>query len=187
MYGARALGDGYETIAYYRGEHGDVHTVADEVNDSSARAAINALADKWVEAKDASRSRELPLAIASLLLGGAMILFAARSMAGREGARSALVQVVLVHAGLGVASYFLTKETTAASTLLDQALREAMARQEGVVITPEWERALHAAARIRPAVATGFRSLASALIVLALTRPRARAFFESVPPQLGEG
>jgi hypothetical protein len=108
-------------------------------------------------------------------------------MAGREGARQALVQVVFVHAGLVVASYVLTTESTFAWTQFQQAFSDALARDKGMVVPPDAERALHAFARVWPAFATGLGSLASAFIVLALTRPRARAFFESVPPQLGEG
>jgi len=185
IYGAQALSEGYDTIAYYRGDHVDVHALADDFNDSSARDAITALADRWIALKDASKKREYPLGVASLLLGGAMILFAARSMAGREGARSALVQVVFVHAGVVVAWYLLTTDATRAYAFFDQALQQARARQAGVPITPHWERAYQAVARLGPAIAIGVRSIASGLIVLALTRPRARAFFESVPSQLG--
>ena len=187
IYGAQALSEGYDIIAYYRGEQADVHALADDVHDGKTRESITSLADRWVALKDASKGREYPLGVASLLLGGAMILFAARSMAGREGARSALIQVVLVHGGVVVAWYLLTMDATRAWVTFAEAIHEALARLAGEKIPPEWERASQAAARLGPAIAIAVRSVASGLIILALTRPRARAFFESVPPQLGEG
>jgi hypothetical protein len=187
IYGAQALVEGYDTIAYFRGESIDTHTLADDVNDVSARESIVALADRWNAVRDAAKGREFPLGIASLLLGGTMILFAARSMSGRDGARSALIQVVIVHAGLVIASYWLMRDEMRAAVLLEQAHTEASLRQAGASITPEWEHLYAVAGKIAPAIAVGVRSLASALIVLALTRPRVRAFFESLPPQLGEG
>jgi hypothetical protein len=187
IYGAQALVDGYDTIAYFRGEAIDVHNLAEDVNDATARESIVALAERWLAVKDASRARELPLAIASLLLGGTMILFAARSMSGRDAARSALVQVVIVHAGLVVASYWLIHDDLRAQVLIGQAHTEAALRQAGASITPEAERLYALFGRIAPAINIGIRSLASVLIVIALTRPRVRAFFASLPSQLGEG
>jgi hypothetical protein len=187
IYGAQALSEGYDTVAYFRGDHLDVHAVAEDVNDTTARESIIALAERWIAAKDGLRKREYPLGIASLLLGGAMILFSARSMAGREGARSALIQVVVVHAGVVLAWYWLASDDMRAFALFDEARQEALLRQAGASITPDLERLYRIAGRIAPAVAVGVQSVASALIVLALTRPRVRAFFESMPSQLGEG
>ena len=39
-----------------------------------------------------------------------MVLFAARSMAFREGSRSKLVQVVVVHAGIVAATFMFTRD-----------------------------------------------------------------------------
>ncbi len=136
--------------------------------------------------KEGARRREMPLGAASLLLGGAMVLLAARSMAGREGSRSALVQVVVVHAGLIVAAFVLLKDVAVAEAAfqarLVEGLNAAMIQRLG---DPE---AMRRSQALTPIFGLLMQGSFSALIVLALTRPRARAFFREAPSgPLGEG
>jgi len=189
IYGAQALSEGYEAIAFYRGEQVDVHTIADQIPDTKLRDVAVVAGERWLAMKQASQSREMPVGVAMLLLGAAMVLLSARSMTGREGARSALVQVVLVHAGLVVAGYLLT--TPVARADVEFRTRMAAGLTQGMSDPAVQARAEQVTAWISRAWAPFeivVQTIFSGLIVVALTRPRARAFFPSAPPgTLGEG
>jgi hypothetical protein len=189
LYGARALNEGYEVIAIYRGEETDVHALADTIPDTSLRDVAVAAGERWLTVWNATRDREMPIGVGSMLLGAAMVLFAARSMAGREGARSALVQVVLVHAGLVVGGYFLTSMATRAET--DFRLRLAEGQSQSTVdpeVRQRSDELLRGAAPLFAPFGLLMQTTLSAFIVLALTRPRARAFFHEAPTgPVGQG
>jgi hypothetical protein len=187
IYGARALSEGYQDLAFYRGERPDVHAMADELPSAQARDDASKAGDRWLALKDGEKQREMPIGAASLLLGAAMVIFAARSMAGREGSRSALVQIVVVHAGLVVAASLLTRNVMVAQGDFLMKLGEGnMPRVDAETmaatreILPYFERAL-------VPISAAMDAALSALIVLALTRPRARAFFTTAQGPLGEG
>jgi hypothetical protein len=190
IYGARLMGDGYEELAFFRGESPDIHAYTDKIPGAEARETALAAGEHWLAVKESAKRREMPFGAASLLLGGVMVLFAARSMAGREGSRSALVQVVAVHATVMVLSFGLTRDVAAAETAFEMAYTEGV--QPGLLQrfgTPDDRRRAEA---MRPTVLPAFyllmREAFVALIVIALTRPRARAFFrESEPGPLSEG
>jgi hypothetical protein len=190
IYGAQALSEGYEAIAFYRGEQVDVHTVADQIPDTKLRDVAVAAGEHWLAAKQSSQGRELPIGVATLLLGAAMVLLSARSMTGREGARSALVQVVLVHAGVVIAGFFLTMSVARASAEFQKYLVEGAAAQ-GINDPTLQARVDHMydwVSRASVPFGIAVQTIFSGLIVLALTRPRVRAFFPASPPgPLGEG
>jgi hypothetical protein len=120
-----------------------------------------------------------------------MVLFAARSMGFREGSRSKLVQVIVVHAGIIAAAFFCSRDVTSA----EAAFMVTVGR--GAVTTHGFgdPAAIQQAQAIMPFVARALGPLSllmsvafSGLIVIALTRPRARAFFhETESGPLGEG
>ena len=193
IYGAQMMGWGYEVLAFFRGERPDIHELTDPIVNAEALEAAFAAGEQWLAVKDSAKKREMPFGAASMLLGGAMVLLAARSMAGREGSRRALVQVIVAHAGVMIAAFLYTRDVTFAEAAFEMRLRESpnLAMQSGLS---------DAAARegveaVRPIVERSvgplvllIRSVFSTLIVLALTRPRARAFFrEAAPGPLGEG
>jgi hypothetical protein len=186
LYGAHALSDGYDAIAFYRGDQTDVHTVADRIPDTSLRDVAVAAGEKWLATWNATRDRQMPIGLGSMILGAAMVLFAARSMAGREGARSALVQVVLVHAGLVVGGYFLTAAAARAEVEFHLRLTEGLTQSAN---DPEVrERADQVLRVIFAPLTLVMQTTLSAFIVLALTRPRARAFFPEAPTgPVGQG
>jgi hypothetical protein len=157
------------------------------VSDPAAREKVLDAGQRWLTARDAAKPRELPFGAASLVLGGAMILFAARSLAGREGARSALVQVVTVHAGVVVAAYFAMHDVTLAE--MELARRWLVAGLHASPSPPpiDPERVAAAFARAWPPFMTALQTATSGLIVLALTRPRVRAFFAAASATFGEG
>jgi hypothetical protein len=185
IYGARLMGEGYEELAFFRGEAIDLHVYTDAIAGTEARETAVAAGEHWLAVKEAAKRREMPFGAASLLLGGVMVLFAARSMAGREGSRSALVQVLLVHAGVMVVSFALLKDVAVAEAAFRTRCGEGLAPSLGHLGTPE--------DRLRAEAMTPFLGLVMrdsfvALLVVALTRPRARAFFrEPEPGPLSEG
>ncbi len=189
VYGAQALSEGYEAIAFYRGEQTDVHTVAEQIPDTKLRDVAVAAGERWLAMKQSSQNREMPIGVATLLLGAAMVLLSARSMTGREGARSALVQVVLVHAGIVVAGYLLT--TTVARADAEFRTRMAEGLTQGMndpAVQARAEQVTQWISRVWAPFEIAVQTIFSGLIVLALTRPRVRAFFPASPPgPLGEG
>jgi hypothetical protein len=189
VYGAQALSEGYEAIAFYRGEQTDVHTLADQIPDGSLRDIAVAAGERWLAMKQSSQNREMPIGAATLLLGAAMVLLSARSMTGREGARSALVQVVLVHAGVVVTGFFLTTAVARADAEFRTRVVEGMTHGVNApAIQERTDRWLEAASRLQAPLEIMVQTVFSGLIVLALTRPRVRAFFPASPPgPLGEG
>jgi hypothetical protein len=193
IYGAQALSDGYEALSFFRGERPDIHVATDPIATAEARDAAYAAGEHWLQVKEAASRREMPFGAVSLLLGGAMVLFAARSMAGREGSRSALVQVLVVHAGARVAAFLLTRDVglaeVAFQTRISDAAAAAMAHSfKDPADVQRYLGMMHALPLVLAPLALIMHTAFSALVVLALTRPRARAFFhEAASGPLGEG
>jgi hypothetical protein len=189
LYGAHALSEGYDAIAIYRGEETDVHAVADTIPDTSLRDVAVVAGERWLAVWNATRDREMPIGVGSMILGAAMVLFAARSMAGREGARSALVQVVLVHAGLVVAAFFLTSGAERAEAEFRMRVKEGQSTTSSdPEVRERFETSLRGALPLLAPFALVMETTLSAFIVLALTRPRARAFFHEAPTgPIGQG
>ncbi len=185
IYGAQAMADGYDQIAFFRGERPDIHQETDAIVGADARDAAYAAGEHWLAVREAAGRREMPFGVASLLLGGAMVLFAARSMAFREGSRSKLVQVVVVHAATAAVGFLCTRDVAVAEAAyrLSQSMSSVMSHNLG---DPE------AIARTRAMLPMMQRAVGpllllmsisiSGLIVVALTRPRARAFFRDPEP-----
>lgn len=155
LFGAQGLVNGCTLINFYNSD------AAYESTEDDAQAQENRRNEPLRKALDTARTRVFPLAVAMLVLGGAMVVFAARAMGGRSQARSGLIQIACVHAVLGVVWYVLTPEVRAA--------QGEMARQSGYGNVVQ---------RYVPPIELALETLASALIVLSLTRPRSRAFFE---------
>jgi hypothetical protein len=188
VFGAGSWGDGCNAAAFYKGASVDVSAPAQALTDVQSREQVIALGSRYVEVMDAAKNRALPLGIASLLLGMAMVLLSVRSMMGQGGARRALVQVVAVHAALLVLAYFLTADVRVADLAFRKAIAVAQMREQrpDAGSVAQMESVAGALAKVIPPLQLAFRTLASALIVLALTRPRARAFFEPAAGSLSE-
>jgi hypothetical protein len=191
IYGAQALSDGYDQIAFFRGDRPDIHEFTDRIASPDARAAAFDAGEHWVAVRESAQHREMPFGVASLLLGGAMVLFAARSMAFREGSRSKLVQVVVVHAGIVAATFMCTRDVTYAeaafhlSLSMGSPMTHTFGDPESIQRTKELLPVLQ---RMAGPLALMVSVAFSSLIVVALTRPRARAFFRDPEPDpLGDG
>jgi hypothetical protein len=185
--GALAMREGYDEMGF---DPVDVHSSVEAINGADARHHAEEAGDRWLALRAASHSREVPIGVAKLVLGAAMVLFVVRSFAGREGARNALVQVVGVHAVVVIVGFVVTAAVLRAEIDFQVQISEGTSIPSG--LTPEQ---VEEGRRMLPAVAHALipfwavvRTLLSAGIILALTRPRARAFFTEAPSgPLGEG
>jgi hypothetical protein len=121
------------------------------------RAHQKEVAAVYVDALQTARGRVMPLAVAELLLGGAMIVFAQRATVGRAWARVALVQLTVAHLALSGAAQLLTTDLRVTE---DQLLVAQGVPVHGVRLA---------------SVALG--AVLSGFILLGLTLPRSKAFF----------
>jgi len=181
VYGVLAFSEGWDAMT----DRPDIEAATDPIADPGLRQRALEAGRHWLGLKDASRGRELPVDVAKFVLGGVMVLLVARSMAGRNGARGALVQVVAVHGAVVLAGFLVSRGVLAADvefqTLLMQAAPRPFDDPEKVAMS---RRIFEYAVPIAVLARTAF----SAAIVIALTRRRTLAFFrEAQPGALGEG
>lgn len=178
---------GWAEIAQYRdGVTADAFTAGIAHEDDKAAVATRAQA--YVRAFEAAEPRGYPLAVAALLLGGAMAFFAMRAMSGSSGARSALVQLVVAQAVLCVGSYWLLRNVYQANLgLVDAqvaaAMREQISdRQAADQVVRIYAKLIH----VLVPVLIALRTVVSGLVVVALTRRRSRDFFDAAAAALEE-
>jgi hypothetical protein len=174
-------------IAQYRGGvSADAFTAGIAHEDD--KAVVAARAQAYVRAFDAAEPRGYPLAVAALLLGAAVAFFAMRAMSGSPAARSALVQLVLAQAALGVGSYFALRDVHKANlSLVDAQVAAAMREQ---ITDPQMaDQVVRLDAKmihVLVPVLVAARTLAGLLVVVALTRRRSRDFFDAAAAALEE-
>jgi hypothetical protein len=184
LLGALALGtagafQGWGTFISYR-DPIDPSMVGSGIPDEAERLAVIARFQAYVQTLDAAKPRAWPLGVAMLILGSAIFVFAMRTLGGSNSARAALVQLVIAQAGVNAASYWLLRDVFEA----DLRFMEAKDAAESHERVPERDRAevLRAASKMRRAgypIAFVLDTLSSALIIVALTRQRSRAFFDA--------
>jgi hypothetical protein len=192
LLGALALGttgacNGWGKVMLYR-EPVDVSLIGEGIADPADRAAVESRMEAYLRAVDAAKPRGWPLAVAMLLLGGAMVVFSMRAMGGSGGARAALVQLVVAQAGVNAASHWLLRD------VLDAEVRFGVAAQVAKIHESETDRAradekLRAtgwAAGIVNPLSLALSTLGSAFVVVALTRRRSRDFFDAASAALEE-
>jgi hypothetical protein len=193
LIGALALGtlgscDGWLGWMRYQEPPPDVSLVGQGISDPADRTAVEARADAFEHTLDAAKSRGWPLAVGTLLLGSAVLVFAMRTLGGSPGARGSLVQVVVAQAGLALASCWLMRDVTAAATRLYEAATVANAHERvprGAAADDALRVSL-AITRTRDAVQLVLSTLGSVFVVVALTTRRARTFFDASPTALEE-
>ncbi|MBX3202149.1 MAG: hypothetical protein KF894_28730 [Labilithrix sp.] len=180
VFGAGCWTEGCGRLGLYHGQPDQHARLTSTIHDDDDRAEGERLYQRFVDASDDARGRAIPLAAATFVLGAALLALAARGLAGRSNTRSALMQVVSAQAIVMVASYFLTRDMWAAEADLQYG---AVLMQQRERLPPhEYERVAPMLGAIRRYAPPGwlvFRTVASALIVVALSRPRARDFFET--------
>jgi hypothetical protein len=173
-------------VTLYR-EPIDPSVVGQRIADEADRAAVVERFQAYLHALDAAKARGWPLAVASLLLGGAILIAAVRTLGGRGSARKALIQLVIAQAGTSALSYWLMRD------VFDADLRFVEANQsadiyERISDRPRADQMARTASHVlRAATPIDFalRTLGSALIVFALTRRRARDLLDSANEAVG--
>jgi predicted lysophospholipase L1 biosynthesis ABC-type transport system permease subunit len=121
----------------------------------------------YTAALEVARNRVVPLAVAELLLGAAMIVFAQRATVGRAWARLALVQLTVAHVALSGVEWVLTPDLRVPEDNLLLAYGNVDSQP---VMTGGTSKLLGIAFGV------GF----SAVIILGLTLPGSRAFYAEV-------
>lgn len=183
--GAGGFIGGMETVAVYRTTQLDTSVRLKDLKEDGHRQAAQASVDHLVEVLEQERPKMFPLSVAELVLGLAMFILAAAAMAGRGGARSSLVQIVLVQAALIVGTYVATPKVRWAAADMELTIRAGELEEAGndpAIVKDTVSRFR----QIEPAITGGVlggRMMVALLIVLALTRKRTRAFYEAMSEQ----
>jgi len=156
---------------------------ADGTTNADDAARVKALCEAWLTALSEARARVFPLSIAALLLGYGAAFFAARARRGRPAARPLLVQLLVAQAALAIVAYVLEPDIRRAEREFDVAKATALqrARLPDSADGREIVRMLETVTKAEAPFVLVLGEIANFLIILALTRPRARAFFEATP------
>lgn len=172
---------GWERLKIHRGDLDRGRAVHAAIHDAGDRAHAEELFQRFVDAAGAARGRDVPLATATFVLGAALLALAARGLAGRSNTRSALMQIVAAQAIVVAATYFATPTVRKAE--IDWEIEVALMHQKDATPPEQYRtvavpvaRAIH---RWYPPCWLAFRTAASILILVALSRPRSRDFFEA--------
>jgi hypothetical protein len=187
VFGAGCWTEGCNRLAFYRGEHEYGASLAASIHDDSDRTRAEALFQRFLDISEAARGRAVPLAAATFVLGAALLALGTRGMAGRANTRSALMQVVAVQAVIVALAYFLNSDIRRAE--LDWQFDTWLAHQRETLPPSQYLELVPKANAMRgwvPPIWLILRSLASALILVALSRPRSRAFFEASAPPVAD-
>jgi hypothetical protein len=178
----------YKTPAFYSGEPDPGQIVNATIKSDEDRGRAEALYQHFIEVAEQARKRAFPMAAATWVLGAALLALAARGLGGRTNTRHALVQVVLAQAAVVVATYFVTPDLRNAE--LDWEQERTLIHQRETLPPEQYQQVIPMMASARRYGVPGwlvFRSFVSLLIVVALTRPRARQFFEAAGKTVSEG
>jgi len=188
VFGAGCWTEGCGRLGFLRGET-DQHTkLISTIQDDAERARSEAAYQHFVDVADMQRGRAVPMAAATFVLGAALLALAARGLAGKSNTRSALMQVVAAQAVVVVASFFATREMWRAEanwqyeTILMQQREQLPPDTYSRVAVPVFR-------AMQDWGAPGwlvFRTVASGLILVALSRPRSREFFEAAARPVSE-
>jgi hypothetical protein len=178
-FGLNGARGGWGTVALYH-EPINPAVAAQGFSDEADRAAIVSRVEAYLHALDAAKSRGWPLGVATLLLGTATMLFAMRAFSGSSAARAALVQLVLAQAGVNALTHVAMRDVIQADLRVLEA-NEAANIHEQIPDPKRADEAMRTAEamfRVATPLSLALHLLGSALVVFALTRPRARAFFD---------
>ncbi len=178
--GAGCWTDGCSRLAFYRGEREHAANIHQAIRDDDERARVEELYQRYEDVADAARGRYVPIAAATFVLGAALLALAARGLAGKSNTRSALMQVVAVQAIVVGGGWFAIRDVREAE---DEWQYAAVLAHQRESVPPEQfpdvVRVMRGLQRWGPPSMLALRTLASALILFALSRPRSREFFEA--------
>lgn len=178
----------YRTPAFYSGEPEPAESINASIKSDVDRKHAEDLYERFSVVADEARGRAFPMAIATWLLGAALLAFASRGLAGKTRSRNALVQIVVAQAAVVAATYFVTPDVRNAE--LDWQIERTLIHQRETLSPEQYEQTVPMMHTLRRYGVPGWlvvRSLISGLIVLALMRPRSREFFEAAGKPISEG
>lgn len=180
IFGAGCWTSGCAQLQVYRGAKDQGATMNALIRDDRERSEVEALYERHLEAADESRSRGIPLAAATFVLGAALLALASRALAGKTNARAALMQVVAVQAIVGTTHFVAMRAATNAE--LDWLLAGTLAYKRQTMKPPDyafWAPVYRGVRQYGEPTVLVVRVIASALVLFALTRQRSREFFEA--------
>ncbi len=177
---------GWTTIELYRGHIDDRSHELTREDDSKAVASTF---QKMLGALDEERPRAFPLAVGELVLGIAVFVFAAAAMTGRGGARRALVQLMAAQTILVCALFFVTPKFRAGETewLVAQQSGQMLEKGQSEADVRPQMAALRVFRRGLGVALLVLRTSVAGLVLLALTRQRARAYYDGQGEPEAEG
>ncbi len=179
MLGAASWTEGCARLEMYRTHESASETLHGPIRDRDERARLEGLYRQVLDAADETRKRTVPFATATFVLGAAILALGSRGLSRRGGMRHALVQLVAVQAVVVATGFLATSRLRASEEEWDTARRLAVQREAG---SPAWMAPLtpivEAKRRFGGQVWLSFRMLGSLFVLVALTRPRTRDFFE---------
>ncbi len=187
VFGAGCWAEGCGRLAFYRGERAHYAAQNQSIPNDADRAQAEQLYQQYVDTADATRGRGVPLAAATFVLGAALLALGARGLAGKSNTRSALMQVVAAQAIVVAATYFSTRDMRRAED--DWQYQAALFQRRDKIPPDQYAdvaTTLNTLKRWAPPGWLALRSLASALVILALSRPRSREFFEAAARPVSE-
>lgn len=180
VFAAGCWTEGCARLQFYRGGRDAGAVLNAQIHDDADRAQVEELYKRYTDTAENARNRAVPMSAAMFVLGAALLALAARGLAGRTNARSALVQVVAAQAIVVVATWFVLRDVTEAE--LDWHLARTLAQQREALKPEEFAKVAPVVRDARRWGGPGWlvvRTVASALIVVALTRKRSREFFDA--------
>jgi hypothetical protein len=185
LLGAMAIGtagafEGWGMFVTYH-EPIDATLIGDGIPNEADRLAVISRFEAYLQVLDVAKPRAWPLSVGALVLGAAVFVFAMRTLGGSGSARAVLVQLVVAQAGLNAASYLLLRDVFEA----DLRVREGLLAAKSLERMPDRDRT-EGVLRASYPIALALDTLSSALIVVALTRRRARDFFDPTSEALRE-
>lgn len=180
--GAAGFVDGCNTLAFYRADHVEETAFTETIDNDELRESANEAAGAYIATMHEERNRAFPIAIATLLLGAAMVVVSARAMGGRGSARPLLMQLMVAQTAVAVASFVLTPRVRAASLALETSLAKAQLAKTAPDPSTEQDsvKLYERLARVRGPIFLGLRTAATGLILIALTRRRTLEFYTVV-------
>lgn len=180
--GATSARNALYIIDVFREPETDVSAQFTEIKSDVARQKLQGAAQGLLDAIHAEQSRLFPISVAELVLGLALFVLAVLAMVGRNGARRALVQVMIVSSLVVGVEWFATPKLRAAereATLVQlevDSIESGIEPQVVAIQVATWRRLMPIVMPIRLVV----RGAVAMLVVLALTRRRTHLFYESM-------
>jgi hypothetical protein len=192
LIGAVSLGctgacGGWGMVTLYR-EPIDPSIVGQHIADEADRTAVVARFQAYLQALDAAKERGWPLAVATLILGTAILVASVRTLRGRGSARKVLIQLIVAQVGLSALSYWLMPRDVFDADMRFVEANQSADLHERIHDRPRADELARTGSHVLRAITPidfSLRAVGSALIVFALTRRRAREVLDAPNEAVG--